>query len=369
MGVAGDVTRTGSQSSEVLGGLGDVIVDAIVAVLKVLVSPIKGFIRDQADSLTSLITGTPHPDAVFQPPSNGPWKNVYEYYWNDLIPVALFIYGVMLGIVILLESTSHLFTSYHQSKVKRRAVAGLFGVLSWWWIAAFSLQFMNALTTYLLPDLSDVSLFQTLSFGAIGVLGLVVSLFADFVLFVLIGIVYYARGIVLYLFVLMMPLLVVFWIPGVGPFKLLSKFSQRLASFYVPFLFMSLPVALLFRVADLIGTNAIGMGDFGAWLSALVIPFLALISPFVLIWQTSAIFFVAGHASRHISKRNASNRTTRIRNGGSTAKVGGQNFTRGLRGQTPVQSNSTGGGSSTDSRAHRAGSRLRTQGSGLTNRL
>jgi len=48
-----------------------------------------------------------------------------------------------------------------------------------------------------------------------------------------------------------MPLLIVFWIPGVGPFTLISRFVQRLAGFYAPILFMTLPVALLLRLGEL----------------------------------------------------------------------------------------------------------------------
>jgi len=63
--------------------------------------------------------------------------------------------------------------------------------------------------------------------------------------------VYGGRG--CHLFVLLMPLLIVFWIPGVGPFTLISRFVQRLAGFYAPILFMTLPVALLLRLGELLG--------------------------------------------------------------------------------------------------------------------
>ena len=50
-----------------------------------------------------------------------------------------------------------------------------------------------------------------------------VALSADLVFFVLIGLIYLVRQLVLYLFVLMMPLLIVLWIPSVGPFTLVSR--------------------------------------------------------------------------------------------------------------------------------------------------
>jgi len=61
----------------------------------------------------------------------------------------------MLGIVIFLESTSYLFGSYHRSKLKSEpSAACLLGILSWWWVAALSLRFVDALTGFIVPDLS-----------------------------------------------------------------------------------------------------------------------------------------------------------------------------------------------------------------------
>lgn len=151
---------------------------------------------------------------------------------------------------------SNLFSGFHCAHLKRRAFVGLVGVLSWWWIGAFSLQLTDELTRFLLPDLSALSLFQTLPVTSIGVLGLVLSLSVDLALFALIALVYLGRQLVLYGFVLGMPLLIICWIPGIGPFQFSSRFAQRLASFYVPFLFMVVPVALLFRLGALLGSSA-----------------------------------------------------------------------------------------------------------------
>ena len=349
-----------------LDGLGDIIIGALTELLRILFSPIRSVIEDHGDALLDLVVGTPHPDSVFSAPTNGPWPNIYSYYWETIVPLSLSLFGLSIGLVIFFESTSHLFSTYHRTKLKKRAFSGLLGVLSWWWIAALSLRFIDSLAAFLIPSVSDISLFQTLSFTGMGVLGLVFTLSTDFVLFVLIGLIYLVRQLALYLFVLMMPLLIVFWIPGVGPFSLVAKFMRRLAGFYVPFLFMTIPVALLFRVGDLLGQSAdFSATGIGAWLTALVIPFAAVASPFVLFWQAGLILFVADRASRHVSAQRARNRLSRGRERVRQAGRGGRNFVRGVRNKPAIRGNGQTMLDSGDSRAHAAGQRVNRGGSRL----
>jgi len=262
--------------------------------------------------------------------------------------------------VILLESTSHLFSNYHRTKLKKRAFSGLLGILSWWWIAALSLRFMDALAIALLPSLSEISLFETLSFSAMWAIGLVITMMADLILFLLIGLIYLVRHLVLYLFVLMMPILIVLWIPGIGPFTLVSRFMKELAGFYVPFLFMSIPVTLLFRLGGLLG-HSIGMSGsgIGAWPTALVIPFAALMSPFVLFWQAGALLFMADRAASHASADRASRRYSGGKESASQAHQGGRNFVRGVRNEPAVRNDGQTTIHSGDSSAHAAGRRTR----------
>jgi hypothetical protein len=349
-----------------LDGLGDIIIGAITELLRILFSPIRSVIEDHGDALLDLVVGTPHPDSVFSAPTNGPWPNIYSYYWETIVPLSLSLFGLSIGLVIFFESTSHLFSTYHRTKLKKRAFSGLLGILSWWWIAALSLRFIDSLAAFLIPSVSDISLFQTLSFTGMGVLGLVFTLSTDFILFVLIGLIYLVRQLVLYLFVLLMPILIVFWIPGVGPFSLASKFMRKLAGFYVPFLFMTIPVALLFRVGDLLGQSAdFSATGIGAWLTALVIPFAAVASPFVLFWQAGLILFVADRASRHVSAQRARSRISRGRERARQAGRGGRNFVRGVRDKPAIRGNGQTVLDSGDSRAHAVGKRVNRGGSRL----
>ncbi|ACV11859.1 conserved hypothetical protein [Halorhabdus utahensis DSM 12940] len=368
--LGGSGRQAGVRRMGLLDGLGDIIVGALQELLRILFSPIEAAIQSHGDALLEVVVQTPHPDAVFAAPTNGPWPAVHGYYWETIVPLSLSLWGLAIGVVILLESTSHLFSNYHRSKLKKRAFSGLIGILSWWWLAAFSLRFMDALAKFLLPSLEEIALFETMSFAAIGVIGLVISLTVDLALFVIIGLIYLIRQLVLYLFVLLMPILIVLWIPGVGPFTLVSRFMKKLAGFYVPFLFMSVPVALLFRVGGLLGQSAgLSAGGIGTWLTALVVPFAAVLSPFVLFWQAGAIMFMADRAARHVSAQRARRRTTTGKEQVQRAGHAGRNFARGVRDKPAVRSDGQTVFGSGDSTANAAGRRVNRTGSRLGDRF
>ena len=364
-GSGGSVTQAG-----MLDGVGDIIIDAIQSVLEILFEPIEEVISQTADAVVDLILTTPHPNAIFGPPTNGVWPELYEYYWESLVPLVLFLYGATIMLIILLQTTSHLFGSYHRTKLIKRSFTGLMGLLSWWWIAGISLRFANSLTVLLAPEVSSITLFETLSFSAMGVLGLVITMSVDLVLFALLALIYLSRQVVLYLFVIAMPILIVFWIPGVGPLTLVSNFAKRMAGFYVPFLFMTLPVALLFRLADILG-NSFGISAQGlaAWLLALVIPFVAVLAPIIFIWQAGAIFVFGERAGHHASGRQAQNRVAKANAGAQTTAHGGQNFTRGARGDAAVKRDGQAVLGSGNSRAHAAGTKLRETSVSLRDRI
>ncbi|WP_436927662.1 hypothetical protein [Halosimplex amylolyticum] len=354
------------NGSEDGGALGDTIVWAIKKAVKVLFRPLKGIIQNHANDAISVIIGTPHPNAVFTAPTNSTWPSIYGYFWDVMVPLALLLWALSIGIVIFLESTSFLFSGYHRSKLKRRAFSGLLGVLAWWWMDALARQFSNELAVFIAPDLSTISLFETLSLGSVGALITAITYSVDFFLLALVILIYFIREIVLYLFTLLMPVLIALWIPGVGPFSLVSKFMKRLAGFYVPFLFMTVPVAVLFRLGHLLGENfGFSTQGLGLWLTALIIPIVAIASPFVLFWQAGSIFFMAQSASRHASSRLARSRVNRTRDTGNSALHSGRNFVRGVRGQAAIRSDGQAVFDSGNSRAHAAGSRLNDTGSRL----
>ena len=367
---SGRVTAQSSGGSSGGSALGEVIVWAIKRALEVLFEPLEAIIERHGDDIIEIIVGTPHPNRIFSEPTNNSWPGIYGYFWETIVPLSLLIWALAVGLVILLESTSYLFSSYHRTKLKRRAFAGLLGILSWWWMDGFARQFTQELSLFLAPDLSDIELFQTLSFGSLGALVVAITLSVDFFLFALVVLIYFIREIVLYLFTLMMPIVIALWIPGVGPFSLVSKFMKRLAGFYVPFLFMTIPVVILFRLAKILGANfEISLSGIGAWLTALVIPIVAIVSPFVLFWQAGSIFFMAQSASHHASGRRARSRLGRTRDYGESAVHRGRNFVRGARGKAAIKPDGQAVFGSGSSRAHAAGSRLNDSGSRLRGAL
>jgi hypothetical protein len=287
-----------------------------------------------------------------------------------IVPLSLFMWVLSVGLVVFLESTSYLFSSYHRTKLKRRAFTGLLGILSWWWMDAFARQFTNEVAIFLSPDLSSISIFQTLSFGSIGAIITAITYSVDFFLLAVVILVYFIREVVLYLLTLSMPILIALWIPGVGPFTLVSDFAKRIAGFYVPFLFMTVPVAMLFRLGQILGENfGFSAQGLGLWLTALIIPIVAIVSPFVLFWQAGSIFFMAQSASHHASGRRARSRLGKTRDYGESAVHRGRNFVRGTRGQAAVKRDGQAVFGSGSSRAHAAGSRLNDTGSRLRGAL
>lgn len=352
-----------------LSALGDVIVDALKQLLDGLFSPISGLIEKYAGELIKLVVKTPHPNAVYEAPTNDAWPQIYEYYWDSIVPLALLLYALSIGLVIFLESTSYLFSTYHRSKLKKRAFTGLLGILAWWWIAALTLQFADALTGYIVPNLSELTLFETLSFTGLSLLGVVLTLFIDLVLFLLLALVYLLREVILYFFVLIMPILIALWVPGVGPVALVARFASRIGGFFVPFLFMTLPVAVLFRLEILLFESLeLSMDSLGTWLLALIVPLAALLSPFVLIWQAGAVFLVADRVGRRASVQTARNRVAGAVETKRQTVHRTQNFVGGLQGRgatvyQPPRPRPVG------FRANEAGTRLNALGSRFASEL
>ncbi|MFC4407256.1 hypothetical protein [Haloarchaeobius iranensis] len=341
-------------------GLKEVIIAALTDFVEALFQPLEGLVEEHGNEVLQFVVGTDAPNAIFSRPTNGVWPSLYDYYWESVVPLALGIWALSIGLVILLESTSNLFSGYQGARMKRRAFAGLLAVLSWWWIAAFSLQFVDHLGIYILPDLSDVDLIQTISYGALSAIAYAISVSVNNTLLVSIAAVYLARRIALYMFVLVMPLLIVMWIPSVGPFALVARFMKRLAGFYVPFLFMSLPAVVLFRLSAILGSNfGLSVGGLVLWVLGLVTPFLALVAPFVLFWQAGAIFMASERMGRQVSTGRLGQQLSSTKQAGQTAAHGGRNFSRGLRGDGAIRRDGQTLLNSVDSRAHAAGQRVR----------
>lgn len=340
-------------------GLKEVIVEALVDLIRYLFSPLEASIERYGSQVLDVVVGTDAPNSVFGRPTNGVWPGLYDYYWESVVPLALALWALSIGVVILGETTSTLFSGYRTSMLKRRAFAALLGVLSWWWLAALSMQLVDALTAYLLPDLSTLSLFETASTSVVGILGVAVSLSVSNGLLAALAILYLGRRLALYMFVLLMPVLVVMWVPAVGPFAAVAELMKRLARFYVPFLFMTLPTAMLFRLGELLGQN-FGLSVTGllAWLTGLVIPILAILAPLVLFWQAGTMFSTTQRIGRQVSTGRMRHRMGRARAAGAASARRGRGFASGVRRSSSIDNDDRGSSKSGGSRADGAGSRV-----------
>jgi hypothetical protein len=309
------------------------IINALRQFLLQLVRPIETFIENNGGAVLRIVLDTPAPARVFGVPQVSPWPAIYDYYWDALVPAALLLFTLASLIVILLETMSTVFSSYHRAQLKRRAIVALLGVLSWWWINALVLQITDGLVVFLVPSLADLTLFETASFGAIGLLGTVLALATDFALVGIVALVYVLRHILIYLYTLLVPLLLVAWVPGVGPTRFLSRLSRQAASLYLPVVLAPVPVTLLLRLGQLLGESAGfgSLGGFGAWVAALVVPVVAILAPVVLVWQSGQLAAAVGTAARNVSRRRARERVGTIRDTGATARAYGATGARGAR--------------------------------------
>ncbi|WP_227134361.1 hypothetical protein [Halorubellus salinus] len=341
-------------------GLKEVIIEALTKLLKELFDPLKTQIQDNAPAILDFIIGTKAPNSVFGRPTNGVWPTLYDYYWESIVPLALALWGLSIGLVILLESTSNLFSGYQTSRLKRRALSGLLGILSWWWIAALSLQFVDALSGFLVPDLTNISLFQTVSVGLASALAFALSVAVSNVVLIALAVVYLARELAIYAFALAMPILIAMWIPGLGPFAAVAGLAKRVARFYVPFLLMTVPTALLFRLGELLGAN-FGFSGTGllAWLTALVIPVLAILAPVVLFWQAGSLYQTTTRMGRQVS-------TARARRRFETASAVGSATVQGGRRVSSAVRNTSGPGTTEQSNSAASTSHFRAVGSRMS---
>jgi hypothetical protein len=190
---------------------------------------------------------------------------------------------------------------------------------------------------------------------------------ADVAIILLVVLVYLVRQYVLYTFVLMMPILIVFWIPGLGPFSLVSRFMKKLAGFYVPFLFMTVPVAIVFRIGHILGTSVdtLNMGEIGMWISAIIIPFLALIFPLIMFWQAGSLFFIGSRVSHHMSAQRAKNRAIRTKSAVDRGRNGGRTLANRATTRIDTDYSVRDRASATASRARDAGESVKRTGSRL----
>jgi hypothetical protein len=270
-----------------------------------VIGGVVSFVQGVITGLVNMIFGFPTPKvdghiALFQKPTNQPWTGLYESWKTEAMPMGMLIWVLMLiGILFTQVFTSDPSTALKLRELRSRAWKVLFGILGSWAIGAAILFVVNSTILTIAPDGSDIaSNFAVFggSIGAAGAAGLLVWFFEG-VLFLFIMLLLLAQKAMVFIMMWSLPVLIPLAAIDVGPVKYISKPARGIIDMFIPFIFMTLPMALVLRVGYEV-VNALNQGivaQLGMWASqsntALILGFwiAAAVSPLFVFSQTGKI--------------------------------------------------------------------------------
>ncbi len=273
-------------------------VDGIVQAAREILSEGSDEIHDSVQEMFELAVTvtvrTPYPEPrdgfFFGEPTNEPWTAFYAYYTEAVLPVTLLIIALAIAMILFTGIFGTFLTGYERSRAKRRLVVAFLFVLAWWGIGAFVLRFVDALATAIAPEPSvaaetfrDVMVIDGHGTVTTTVLAL---LEATVVIFLVVW--FFVRWIGIYALMLATPIGVAFWIVDVGPFAYLSALIEELLTKFIPLAFITVPAAVVYRVAELLFANFDPSAEFGTGVG----PFLlALGFPLMILVVSYYVFF------------------------------------------------------------------------------
>ncbi|EMA56468.1 hypothetical protein [Halococcus thailandensis] len=214
------------------------------------------FVQGIISGIVNVIVGTPVPKhnespAIFQPPTNQPMKGVYNSWLTFSMPLGVIEWILMvLGILF-----SQVFISGSSEELKRREMKSrswkvLLGVLGSWAIGAAILHLSNGITLAVAPNGEDIASNLAVfagNIGAAGAAGLLLWFFEG-VLFLFILLLVLSKYAVVFVMMWSLPILLPLAAFNVGPIKILSKPARGIIDMFIPFVFLTLPMALVLRV-------------------------------------------------------------------------------------------------------------------------
>ena len=214
------------------------------------------FVQGIISGIVNVIVGTPVPKhngqpAFFQQPTNQPMKGVYNSWLTFSMPLGIILWMLMiLGILF-----SQVFISESSGELKRREMKSrswkvLLGVLGSWAIGAAILHLSNGITLAVAPDGKDIASNLAVfagNVGAAGAAGLLLWFFEG-VLFLFILLLVLSKYAVVFVMMWSLPILLPLAAFNVGPLKLLSRPARGIIDMFIPFVFLTLPMALVLRV-------------------------------------------------------------------------------------------------------------------------
>jgi hypothetical protein len=270
-----------------------------------VIGGVVSFVQGVISGIVSLIFGFSIPKvnghvALFQKPTNQPWTGLYESWKTEAMPMGFLIWVLMLvGVLFTQVFTSDPSTALKLRELRSRAWKVLFGILGSWAIGAAILFVVNSVILTIAPDGSDVASNLAVfagSVGAAGAAGLLVWFFEG-VLFLFIVLLLLAQKAMVFIMMWSLPVLIPLAAIDVGPVKYISKPAQGIIDMFIPFIFMTLPMALVLRVGYEVvnALNSSPVSQVAMWASggnvALILGFwiAAAISPLFVFNQTGRI--------------------------------------------------------------------------------
>jgi hypothetical protein len=225
-----------------------------------ILTMIADFVQGVIGGVVDMIVGLPVPKhngepAIFQPPTNEPWTELYEKWWTKAVPIGLFIWVLMVaGVFFSQVYISDPSTELKRRELKHRSWKVLFGILGSWAIGSTVLWVANGIILTVAPDGNQVanSLGTFMgNLGSVALVGILVYVFGG-LLFLWIALLLLVQKAVVFLMMWSLPILIPLAAFDVGPIKPLSKPARGTIDLFFPFIFLTLPMALVLRVGYIV---------------------------------------------------------------------------------------------------------------------
>jgi len=251
-------------------------------------------VLQMTDLMVIVSVRTPFPEPregfFFGAPTNEPWVSFYGYYTDVVLPITLLVIGLAIAMILFTGIFGTFLTGYERSRAKRRLVVAFLFVLAWWGIGSFLLRFVDALAMVIAPETDVVATTLRDSMvleGHSTVFTTFIAMFEGFTILLLVAS-FFVRWIGVYALMLATPIGIAFWIVDIGPFAYLSALIEELLIKFIPLAFITVPAAVVFRVAELL----FGAFDPSAQFGTGIGPFLlALGFPWMIIIVSYYVFF------------------------------------------------------------------------------
>jgi hypothetical protein len=270
-----------------------------------IIGGIVSFVQGVITGIVNMIFGFSVPKvnghiALFQKPTNQPWTGLYESWKTEAMPLGIIIWLLMiLGVMFTQVFTSDPSTALKVRELRSRSWKVLLGILGSWAIGAAFLFVTNGIILTIAPDGSDIASNLAVFTGSVGAAGAAALLvwFFEGILFLFIVLLLLAQKAMVFIMMWSLAILIPLAAIDVGPVKYISKPARGIIDMFVPFIMMTLPMALVLRVGYEVvnALNQSPIAQLGMWASganvALILGFwiAAAVSPLFVFSQTGKV--------------------------------------------------------------------------------